>query len=302
MQGLLKDLDRLLRGDDASSDGTRDGAPAGPIAAGSLVRAALVLGVTYGLFMGLYAATRDQSPTAAQIAVSAVKVPLLFLLTLVVTFPSLYVFSALANSPLRGADTLRLLLAAITVNLALLASFGPVTGFFTLSTDSYPFMVLLNVVFFSISGIVGLTVLRRTLTRVFDRAEHEEDAALREAAARASALEAAERESAVSTVERQPPPAPVAAPESRLATSPPPRPAALSPVHRAPDPRFTSDRARSALRIFRVWIVIYGVVGVQMAWILRPFIGSPAKEFEFFRDRESNFFAGVAGALRRLLE
>jgi hypothetical protein len=59
------------------------------------------------------------------------KVPLLFLLTLMVTLPSLYVFSALANSRLHFVDTLTLLLAATAVNLALLASCGPVTGFFT---------------------------------------------------------------------------------------------------------------------------------------------------------------------------
>jgi hypothetical protein len=95
------------------------------------------------------------------------KVPALFLLTLIVTFPSLYVFSALSGSRLQFKDTLRLLLAAITVNLALLASFGPVTGFFTMSTESYPFMILLNVFFFAVSGAIGLGFLRKALETVF---------------------------------------------------------------------------------------------------------------------------------------
>ena len=65
----------------------------------------LVLGAFYGACMGAYAViTRHGEPTAAmgyqQLAASAVKVPLLFFLTLVVTFPSLYVFNALVGSRL----------------------------------------------------------------------------------------------------------------------------------------------------------------------------------------------------------
>ena len=46
------------------------------------------------------------------------------------------------------------------MNLALLASLGPVTGFFTLSTENYAFMVLLNVLMFSVSGLIGIAFLR----------------------------------------------------------------------------------------------------------------------------------------------
>ena len=93
---------------------------------------------------------------------------LLFLLTLCVTFPSLYVFSALFGSRLRADVSLRLLLLAVAVNLAVLASFGPVTAFFTLSTESYPFIVLLNVVLFAIAGFIALGFLRRAIAVVFD--------------------------------------------------------------------------------------------------------------------------------------
>ena len=269
MAGLLRDLDRLLRGDHGV-----DGADPAAVPVASLVRGSLILGVTYGLFMGIYAATRAEHPTAMQIAVSAVKVPALFLLTLTVTFPSLYVFSALSNSPLRGAETLRLLLGAITVNLALLASFGPVTGFFTMSTDSYPFMVLLNVLFFGIAGLVGLTSLRSALARLHDAA-----------AKRAFA-----------------PPPPALAPDPGTAALD----AAAARVSRYEDLRAISmgeaPDTTSEFRIFRVWIVIYGAVGVQMAWILRPFVGTPGMDFAYFRPRGSNFFIGVMHALQRLFE
>jgi len=50
--------------------------------------------------------------------VSALKVPLLFFLTLVVTFPSLYVFNTLTGSRLTGESVLRLLVASSGVMLA----------------------------------------------------------------------------------------------------------------------------------------------------------------------------------------
>ena len=42
------------------------------------------------------------------------------------------------------------------------------------------------------------------------------------------------------------------------------------------------------------------LVGVQMSWVLRPFIGAPDRPFEWFRDRQSNFFEAVSRALIEL--
>jgi hypothetical protein len=56
-----------------------------------------VLGMIYGLCMGFYAMFRSGGPNFSQVLASVVKVPLLLFLTLVVTFPSLYVFNALAG-------------------------------------------------------------------------------------------------------------------------------------------------------------------------------------------------------------
>ena len=38
------------------------------------------------------------------------------------------------------------------------------------------------------------------------------------------------------------------------------------------------------LRLLRLWVVIYAFVGIQMGWVLRPFIGSPDSPVQFFRD------------------
>jgi hypothetical protein len=36
--------------------------------------------------------------------------------------------------------------------------------------------------------------------------------------------------------------------------------------------------------MLRAWLVIYVFVGIQMGWVLRPFIGDPTKPVQFFRD------------------
>ena len=38
--------------------------------------------------------------------------------------------------------------------------------------------------------------------------------------------------------------------------------------------------------LLRFWIVIYAFVGIQMGWVLRPFVGSPLQPVRFFRGRE----------------
>ena len=234
MRQLFGDVDLLLRGEFTRREDLTEGRITAP--ARTLAIAALVLGAAYGAFMGIYGVLRPGNATWQQLVASMLKVPLLFLLTLVVTVPSLYVFAALARSRLKFRETLRLLLAAIAVNLALLASLGPVLGFFTLSTTSYSFLVTLNVVFFGVAGLAGLIFLKRALDQVF-------------AAARDAAL--------------------------------------------------TGEPGRV---VFRTWLLVYGVVGAQMGWILRPFVGTPDLPFTWFRPRESNFFAAVLGALRDLFE
>jgi hypothetical protein len=249
MNGALARVDTLLRGGFTERSSLREGRV--EVAVSGLVSAALPLGVVYGVFMGLYAVMRGGHGSGLQLVATALKVPLLFLLTLVVTLPSLYVLSALSQSRLSFIHTVRLLLAAVTVNMALLASLGPVTAFFTLSTESYPFMILLNVVFFAVSGLVGLGFLRRALDVVFE-----------------------------------PEPAPEIAPPGAGGVGSRPLAAA-----RRTDP---------AGRVFSAWTLIYAVVGAQMGWILRPFIGAPSEPFQWFRERQSNFFVVVWESFLRL--
>ena len=227
--------------------------------------------------MGLYALFRPGTPSIAQLAATTFKVPLLFLLTLVVTFPSLYVFCALVNSRLKFQETARFILMGIVVNLALLASFGPITSFFTLSTQSYPFIVLLNVVFFAVSGLAGLLFVRRGMKSIF---EPPGGAAPSAESSPPAATPLPPAMPAKGSLSSDPPPAPRAPPSASRLQLPPP-----------------SDPSRW---VFNVWVIIFGAVGAQMGWILRPFIGSPELPFALFRQRQSNFFEAVLLAIRAL--
>jgi hypothetical protein len=218
---------------------------------------------------------------------SIVKLPALFLLTLVVTFPSLYVFNALIGCRLTFHATLRLLVGAIAVHLAVAASLGPILGFFTVSTTSYTFMVLLNVVLLAIGGLVGLAFLLQTLRRM---AAHDRAIWLQSKPAAPAAA----------------PPGAPATPSTPGASTPEGSVLASSPAVRelgpldAPESGWPDSIIGSSQAIFRVWVIIYALVGAQMGWILRPFIGSPEMPFTWFRARQGNFFQAVFAHLTHL--
>jgi hypothetical protein len=254
---LYADIDALLRPRAPDAEAT-------DLELQRLLVLAVALGATYGFFMGWYAVSlhwgTGRFDGLLQLLTGMIKLPALFLCTLAVTFPSLYVFSALAGVQLSLIATLRLLVSAIVVNLAVAASLGTILAFFTLSTTSYSFMVVLNVVLLSIAGIMGLAFLRRTLAQV------------------------------VATPIPSTPP-PVAAEVAADETAP------QSPASKSPQ----SDSSGGTLLIFRVWTVIYALVGMQMGWLLRPFIGHPDAGFSLFRARSGNFFLGLFENLGRIL-
>jgi hypothetical protein len=59
------------------------------------------------------------------------------------------------------------------------------------------------------------------------------------------------------------------------------------------------NRART---IFQAWVLVFGLVGAQMAWVLRPFIGNPAQPFTWFRAPTSNFFEALVAVIRAVIQ
>lgn len=120
------------------------------------MRAMLVSAI---VFLMLFGAVMGSTHSLWQALSSAVKLPILFLATLVVSSPTLYFFNVLFGSSQSLTQNFALMLTAITVTAVLLLSFAPIVLFFLLTTSQYQFFKLLNVAIFAVTGGVGVVFL-----------------------------------------------------------------------------------------------------------------------------------------------
>ena len=181
-------------------------------------------------FFALYGAVMGSSNSALQALTSAIKLPILFLITLVICLPTLYFFNLLFGSRLTLPQTLALILTAITVTAVLTLSFAPISLFFWLTAPHYQFFKLLNVAILTLTGFFGLTFLVSGMNHVQQE-----------------------------------------------------------------------DRRTARALILWIWIFIYGFVGTQMAWTLRPFLGAPGYPFQIFRQLGGNFYVNVIESIWDIL-
>jgi hypothetical protein len=258
MEHALKDLDRLLRGDATRLTALKQGKI--EVEEGKLPWIILGLGLMYGFCMGCFAlSNKDFSQAWLQTLSSMTKVPVLFGATLLVTFPSLYVFNTLVGSRLTLQSVWRLLLSTMAIMMSVLASLGPIVAFFSISTTNYPFILLLNVAVFALSGFLGLKFLLHTLHRL--------TVILYELKTPAATL-ANDSDYPIASFEF----------DSDAG--------AIEPV----DERAMGANVR---QVFMVWVLVFGMVGAQMSWVLRPFVSAPGKPFVLISQRDSNFYAAV---------
>jgi hypothetical protein len=111
------------------------------------------------VFLALYGAVIGSQHSVLQGVSSAVKLPVLFLVTLLVCLPTLHFFNVLCGASLSLRQNFALILTAITVTAVLLLSFAPVVLFFMITTAQYQFFKLLNVGIFAICGVIGVIFL-----------------------------------------------------------------------------------------------------------------------------------------------
>jgi hypothetical protein len=190
----------------------------------------------YGLVLGF-------SNGALQALTSAIKLPVLFFLTLAICLPTLYLFNLLFGARLSVRQALALVLVAMTVTAMLTMAFAPISLFFLITAPSYAFFKLLNVAIMMLTGVVGIGFLLSGMR-------------------------------SLNTLAAEP-----------AAESADTAPAADRPV---------------SMTLLYIWIVLYGFVGTQLAWTLRPYFGDPDKPFQIFRPIESNFYVNVVQTLMNL--
>jgi hypothetical protein len=187
--------------------------------------------ISSSCFFALYGAIIGSYHSLPQVASSAIQLPALYLITLVICLPTLYIFNALFGSKQTIGQHFTYLLTAVSVIAILLCGFAPVTLFFLITVNDYSFFLLLNVAIFALTGIIGVTFLYQVMKPISDN-DGDQGAKVRK-------------------------------------------------------------------NILRFWLVLYGFVGSQLGWTLRPFLGSQG-QFELFRPREGSFFSGVWNALLSL--
>lgn len=178
----------------------------------------LIIGCSSGILQGLF---------------SAVKLPALYLLTLIICFPTLYFFNVMFGSKQTFEQYLTLLMTAMAEMSVLLLGFAPVTLFFMLSTQDYQFFILLNVAILGLTGVLGIKFFYEGMIYMTEKDE---------------------------------------------------------------------EGRKLRLNILRFWLILYGFVGTQLSWTLRPFFGAPGEPFQLFREQESNFYLNVMQAISSLFQ
>ncbi len=241
--------------------------------------------LTSVLCLAAYGAVLGASNSLLQAGSSAIKLPLLFLATLVICMPTLYLFNLIFGARLSMAQAIALIMSCITVIAVLVLAFAPISLFFLITADNYEFFKLLNVAILVLAAIVGLRFLTSGMSRLNEQqavlaAERERQEALAAAAAVNESIPAPAQPEPVGNgaggVAVLPKAAPLStsvAPASTSYGTPPVRPASMTLLY--------------------IWIALFGFVGTQLAWTLRPFFGSPDQPFEPFRELEGTFYSDI---------
>jgi hypothetical protein len=181
-----------------------------PIRTLSLLLALVVLfGCLYGALMGTFAGVMGDR--MLQVLYSAIKVPLLLIVTFLIALPSFFVLNTLLGVRGDFAYVLRSLLMTQAGLTIILASLAPFTLLWYASVANYDAAILFNTLMFGVASVTAQVLLYRYYRPMIAR----------------------------------------------------------RPVH---------------AKLFRIWLVLYAFVGVQMGWTLRPFIGNPTGPVQFFRE------------------
>jgi hypothetical protein len=203
--------------------------------------------ISSSFFLAIYGAIIGASNSWMQSLSSAVKLPALYLITLIICLPTLYFFDILFGSTLAFGQYAALSLTTVSVISVLLFSFAPIVLFILVSIHDYLFFQLLNVAIFSFTGIIGVKLFyqgMQSLTKIAANSE---------------------TKSEIEDIK----------------------------------PEYGNQKMRD--RLLQSWLILYGLVGSQLGWTLRPFFGAPSEPFQLFRRIEGNFYAQVFRAVLTLM-
>lgn len=216
--------------------------------------------ISSSLFFAIYGAIIGTSSSWLQALSSAVKLPALYLITLIICLPTLFFFDILFGSALGFGQYAALILTTVGVISVLLFSFAPITLFFLISVHDYNFFLLMNVAIFALTGVVGVRLFYAGMRSLTQKPE---------LAARAAIVH--QEKDAIDDFQ-----------SAEIV------------------PKREDSLQRTRKRLLQFWLVLYALVGSQLGWTLRPFFGAPGESFQLFRNIEGNFYGQVFRLLLNL--
>ena len=117
-----------------------------------LAVAFVVLTFVYGLVMGC-----NSGPLQAFTA--GVKVPVLFLLSLLICFPAFFILQFILGSKMKLSHMAVIVLSGYVLTGAIMVSFTPIVVLFVLTGGNYYFLQLLHIAIFGVAGIFGMKMV-----------------------------------------------------------------------------------------------------------------------------------------------
>jgi hypothetical protein len=251
------------------------------------------------LALAVYGAVLGSFHSVLMALTSAVKLPLLFLATLAICLPTLYLFNLVFGARMSVRQSLALVLVALTVTAMLALAFAPISLFFLITAPDYGFFKLLNVAILALSALVGLRFMTTGMRALNDYGllapakPVEAPVSPAPAGIPAPALVAAGNGTPAAVA---PAPGPVPVPQHVQV----PLGYVLQPIQRPAPVRKASGQTPPSMALLYIWILLFGFVGTQLAWTLRPFFGSPNMKFSLYRQIDGNFYAEIFKTIAHL--
>ena len=266
--------------------------------------------------LALYGAVLGASYGWQQSLSSLIKLPLLFLATLAICLPTLYLFNLVFGSRLSVVQAVALIMVSITVTAVLTLAFAPISLFFLVTAQNYEFFKLLNVAILTLTAVVGLRFLVGGMHAIHERDEVANRPPIPAAPVSPPvpvampvpvAVGAGVPGAPVPTQDGASAPQDGAVPAVALVPAGHPGQPVTVPVQvpmpvpvRLPMPPPQPARSGS-MGLLYIWIVLFGFVGTQLAWTLRPFFGSPGQPFGLFRHLSGTFYGDILQTIGHLL-
>jgi hypothetical protein len=254
--------------------------------------------------LAIYGAVLGASNSWMQALSSFVKLPLLFLATLAICLPTLYLFNLVFGARLSVMQALALIMVCITVTSVLTLAFAPISLFFLVSAHSYNFFKLLNVAILVLTAIIGLRFLTSGMRALNDHHERQNQPAMLPERFDAEERELVAARSVAAAPATPAPPAHLTPGQHQPPSNGAPpafdplSPVAVLPPRPAPAPK---PERPASMNLLYIWILLFGFVGTQLAWTLRPFFGDPDRPFALFRKIEGTFYADIFRTIGHLL-